>query len=171
MLQNCHYMLIFWLLFFVSIHKKILALVLFSANLRKRVFFCFFVCFFFCFYGQESFGFSFNFKSSISEKIFWDLFSFFSFFLSRSSSSVIHLSSKLQYFVEKKKRFMEHPFHVPPPLSSFFVVVSVCRVHFVPVLQSMAKMASKYSSHTRNRVTSPNFHVFSHNATIIPDIV
>ena len=32
-------MLIFWLLFFVSIHKKILALVLFSANLRKRVFF------------------------------------------------------------------------------------------------------------------------------------
>ena len=95
-------MLIFWILFFVSIHKKILALVLFSANLRKRVFFCFFVCFFFCFYGQESFGFSFNFKSSISEKIFWDLFSFFSFFLSPSSSSVIHLSSKLQYFVEKK---------------------------------------------------------------------
>ena len=38
-------MLIFWLLFFVSIHKKILALVLFSANLRKRVFFCFFVFF------------------------------------------------------------------------------------------------------------------------------
>lgn len=36
-------MLIFWILFFVSIHKKILALVLFSANLRKRVFFCFFV--------------------------------------------------------------------------------------------------------------------------------
>ena len=35
-------MLIFWLLFFVSIHKKILALVLFSANLRKRVFFFFF---------------------------------------------------------------------------------------------------------------------------------
>lgn len=34
-------MLIFWLLFFVSIHKKILALVLFSANLRKRVFFFF----------------------------------------------------------------------------------------------------------------------------------
>ena len=98
-------MLIFWLLFFVSIHKKILALVLFSANLRKRVFFCFFVCFFFfCFYGQESFGFSFNFKSSIFENIFWELFSFFSFFLSRSSSSVIHLSSKLQYFVEKKKK-------------------------------------------------------------------
>ena len=38
-------MLIFWLLFFVSIHKKILALVLFIANLRKRVFFCFFVFF------------------------------------------------------------------------------------------------------------------------------
>lgn len=36
-------MLIFWLLFFVSIHKKILALVLFSANLRKRVFFFFFL--------------------------------------------------------------------------------------------------------------------------------
>ena len=47
MLQNCHYTLIFWLLFFVSIHKKILALVLFSANLRKRVFFLFFCLFFF----------------------------------------------------------------------------------------------------------------------------
>ena len=35
-------MLIFWLLFFVSIHKKILALVLFSANLRKRVLLLFF---------------------------------------------------------------------------------------------------------------------------------
>ena len=80
--------------------QKILALVLFSANLRKRVFFFFF---FFCFYRQESFGFSFNFESSISENIFWDLFSFFLFFLSRSSSSVIHLSSKLQYFVDKKK--------------------------------------------------------------------
>ena len=72
-------MLIFWLLFFVSIHKKILALVLFSANLRKRVFFVF-LFFIFCFYRQESFGFSFNFESSISENIFWDLFSFFLFF-------------------------------------------------------------------------------------------
>ena len=131
MLQNCHYMLIFWLLFFVSIHKKILALVLFSANLRKRVFFCFFVCFFFCFYGQESFGFSFNFKSSIFENIFWELFSFFSFFLSRSSSSVIHLSSKLQYFVEKKNdswSILSMCFHllVPSSSSSPFVGFTLC---------------------------------------------
>ena len=130
MLQNCHYMLIFWLLFFVSIHKKILALVLFSANLRKRVFFFFFF-FCFCFYRQESFGSSFNFESSISENIFWDLFSFFLFFLSRSSSSVIHLSSKLQYFVEKKKyswSILSMCFHllVPSSSSSPFVGFTLC---------------------------------------------
>ena len=162
-------MLIFWLLFFVSIHKKILALVLFSANLRKRVFFFFF---FFSVSIDRKVSASVLILKVVFLKTFFGIyFPFFFFFLSRSSSSVIHLSSKLQYFVDKKKKFMKHPFHVPPSLSSFFVVVSVCRVHFVPVLQSMAKMASKYSSHTRNRVTSPNFHVFSHNATIIPDIV